>query len=143
MKDVMMRHVEGRQMAFHKVGPSEATTLWPEVYDPQTKIRIEYTTRDMPKNPLQMRVMIRRSKSLIFTFDVVVGTVKHDDAPGFTTTYTGSLEKFLQGFRQEKRAFPDFNSEGEFLTYVLKGAEMLFTEERLIASGAKYIFRLT
>lgn len=130
-------------MAFHKVGPGESTSLWPEVYDPETEIRIEYTTRDMPKNPAQMHVMIRRHKTLIFSFDVVENTVKHEDAPGFTTTYTGSLDRFLQGFRKERHVFPDFNSEDAFVSYVLEGAEVLFTEERLIASGAKYLFRLT
>lgn len=96
----------------------------------------------MPKNLAQMHVMIRRNKSLIFSFDVVENTAKHEEAPGFTTTYTGSLDRFLQGFRREKYVFPDFSSEDAFVSYVLGGAEMLFREERLIASGAKYLFRL-
>jgi hypothetical protein len=28
-------------MGFHKVGADESTGSWPEVYDPETKIRIE------------------------------------------------------------------------------------------------------
>jgi hypothetical protein len=67
----MMGHVEERQMAFHQVGPGESTSFWPEVYDPETKIRTEYITRDMPKNPPQMHVIVRRNESHIFGFDVV------------------------------------------------------------------------
>jgi HlyD family secretion protein len=75
-KVAVMERVEEKQMAFHKVGATEATSLWPEVYDPETAIGIEYTTRDMPKNPAQMRVMIRSNKGLIFDFDVVESSTR-------------------------------------------------------------------
>jgi hypothetical protein len=97
-------------MAFYKVGASEKTSLWPEVYDPETKIRIEYTTRDMPKNPAQMHVMISRNGHLIFSFDVVENTVKHEETPGYTTTYVGSLDKVCEGFLRGRRGFPELSA---------------------------------
>lgn len=138
-----MRRIEESQMAFRKVEGTEGTSLWPEVYDPETKIRIEYTTRDMPKNPAQMHVMISRNESLIFSFDVVEDTVTHEDARGYTTSYTGSLNKVLEGFRRGRHVFPEFSSEDAVVSYLSEGAGLLFTRERMVALvGAKYVFRL-
>jgi hypothetical protein len=144
MNGIVMQYAEERQMAFHKVKADEKTTLWPEVYDPETKIRIEYTTRDMPKNPPQTHVMIRRHENHVFGFDVVEDTVKHEGTRGYTTTHTGSLDKVLQGFQRGRHAFPEFNSESAFISYFSEGARLLFMSEQAIASmGAEYIFRLT
>jgi hypothetical protein len=114
----VVERVEESQMAFHKVGANEKTSRWPEVYDPETKIGIEYTTRDMPKNPAQMRVMISRNEHLIFSFDVFENTVKHEEIPGYTTTYIGSLDKVREGFLRGKRGFPEFSSEDTFVSYL-------------------------
>jgi len=138
-----MENVRELQMAFHKISGTEKSSLWPEVYDPETKIGIEYTTRDMPKNPAQMHVLVRKNKSLVFSFDVVENTAKHENAKSFTTTYTGPLEKVRRGFQRDRRVFPEFGSEDAFISYLSDGAELLFTREPSVALfGAKYIFRL-
>ena len=45
-------------MPFHVV--RDGTSLWREVYDSECDIRIEQTTRDMPKLPMQVHVMVHR-----------------------------------------------------------------------------------
>jgi hypothetical protein len=139
---VTVERVEERKMGFHKVEAKELTGIWPEVYDPETKIKIEYTTRDMLKNPAQMHVMIRRNESLIFSFDVVESIAKHIDGRGFTATYTGSLDKVRDAFRKRRGELAEFISEDAFLSYLSAGAEVLFTKEQSVALfGAKIVFR--
>jgi hypothetical protein len=130
-------------MGFHKVGADESTSIWPEVYDPETKVRIEYTTRDMPKDPAQMQVIISRNEGFIFSFNVVESITKHIEGRGFTATYTGSLDKVRNAFRERSGAFPGFVSEDAFLSYLSEGGDLLFTIEQSVALfGAKFIFQL-
>ncbi len=124
-------------MAFQRVKEGK-TSLWPEVCDTDFRIRIEYTTRDMPKNPGQSHVMVRRDGRFLFSFDLT-HTVEKE--PALTFVYSGRRADIVRGYEEHKALFPEFHAEDQFVSYIRGGVELMFNSEAGIARGQSFVCR--
>ncbi len=105
-------------MTFVRTGKS----FWPEVYDAETGIELNASSRDMPKG--KMRVMIRVGGRLASAFEL---TKRYERGEGKVFIYSVSSQGLHKAFMNGGAKFNTFKSQDQFMEKIKEGVEALFS----------------